>query len=83
MAARTVHREGPIGLDDLKSALRARDDPDNPVCRDNLTDTGASVIAYTAGSMIYEYGQKSLLHLAAGPPSESDFMTYDFQANSS
>jgi len=79
IAARTLNKEGPVGLDDLKSALRAKDDPDNPVCRDNSTNTGASVIAYTAGSMVYEYGQYSRLHLAAGPPSESDFVTFDFQ----
>lgn len=78
IAARTVHRDGIVSLDDLKSALRAKDDPDNPVCRDHSTNTEASVIAYTAGSMIYEYGQHSRLHLAAGPPSESDFMTFDF-----
>jgi len=80
IAARTLHREGPIGLDDLKSALCARDDPENPVCRDSSTDTGSSVIAYTAGSMIYEYGQKPQLHLAAGPPSESNFMTFRFSS---
>lgn len=79
IAARTLNKEGPVRLDDLKSALRAKDDPENPVCRDSSTDTGASVIAYTAGSMVYEYGQHSQLHLAAGPPSESDFMTFDFQ----
>jgi len=82
IAARTVNRDGPIGLDDLKSALRAKDDPENPVCRDSSTDTGSSVIAYTAGSMIYEFGQKPWLHLAAGPPSESEFMTFGFQINS-
>jgi isopenicillin-N N-acyltransferase-like protein len=78
IAARTVNREGIVNLEDLKSALRARDDPDNPVCRDHSTNIEASVIAYTAGSLIYEYGQKVQLHLAAGPPSESDFVNYRF-----
>ena len=78
IAARTVHSDGMVSLDDLKSALRAKDDPENPVCRDHSTNTEASVIAYTAGSMIYEYGQKAQLHLAAGPPTESEFMTFQF-----
>ncbi len=78
IAARTVNREGIVNLEDLKSALRARDDPDNPVCRDHSTNIEASAIAYTAGSLIYEYGQKVQLHLAAGPPSESDFVSFRF-----
>jgi predicted choloylglycine hydrolase len=78
MAARTVYRDGPIALDDLKAALKAKDDPENPVCRDLSTDINASLIAYTAGSMIYELGQNSKLHLAAGPPSESEFLTFEF-----
>lgn len=77
IAARTVHREGSIGLVDLKEALRAKDDPDNPVCRDLSTNTQASVIAYTAGSMVYELSDTPKLHLAAGPPSESEFVTYE------
>jgi len=78
MAARTVYRDGPVTLEDLKAALRAKDDPDNPVCRDMSTDINASLIAYTAGSMIYELSQDPKLHLAAGPPSESDFLTFGF-----
>ena len=80
IAARTVHRDGMVGLDDLKSALRAKDDPDNPVCRDHSTNIQASVIAYTVGSVIYEYSQKAQLHLASGPPSESEFMTFQFSS---
>ena len=78
VAARTVNRDGPITLDDLKAALRAKDDPENPVCRDLSTDINASLIAYTAGSMIYDLGQDPKLHLAAGPPSESEFLTFEF-----
>lgn len=78
IAARTVNRDHPIELEGLKAALRAKDDPDNPVCRDLSTDINASLIAYTAGSMIYEMSQDPKLHLAAGPPSESDFLTFGF-----
>jgi hypothetical protein len=78
IAARTVYRDGPVSLEHLKAALRARDDPDNPVCRDMSTDINASLIAYTAGSMIYELSEDPKLHLAAGPPSESEFLTFGF-----
>ena len=78
MAARTVYRDGPLTLEDLKAALSAKDDPDNPVCRDMSTDINASLIAYTAGSMIYELSQDPKMHLAAGPPSESEFLTFGF-----
>lgn len=79
MSARTLDRETQVGLDELKSALRAKDDPDNPVCRDWSTDTGASVISFTAGSLVYELAEESQLHLAAGPPSQSEFLTFQFQ----
>ena len=78
IAARTVYRDGPVTLEDLKAALRAKDDPDNPVCRDRSTDINASLIAYTAGSMIYELSGDPKLHLAAGPPSESEFLAFGF-----
>jgi predicted choloylglycine hydrolase len=78
IAARTVYRDGAINLDDLKAALRAKDDPNNPVCRDLTTDLNENVIAYTAGSLIYECGDTPRLHLASGPPSESEFLTFKF-----
>lgn len=79
MSARTLDRETQVGLDELKSALRAKGDPDNPVCRDWSTDTGASVISFTAGSLVYELAEESQLHLAAGPSSQSEFLTFQFQ----
>jgi hypothetical protein len=86
IAARTLNNDKHIGISDLKSALGARDDPENPVCRDisiglpggTATNDSANPIAFTAGSMIYEYGEKSLLHLAAGPPSQSEFQVFEF-----
>ena len=84
ITARTLNNDMGIELPDLKSALCARDDPENPVCRDlsvdgsSGTNDSANPIAFTAGSMIYEYGEKFLLHLAAGPPSRSEFQVFEF-----
>jgi predicted choloylglycine hydrolase len=78
IASRTLDCADTPGLDELKAALAAKDDPSHPVCRDYSTNTEASVIAFTAGSMIYEYAEESSFHLAAGPPSESEFLTFLF-----
>jgi len=78
MSARTVNRQGPIKLDDLKAALRASDDPINPVCRGTSTDINSSVIAYTAGSMVYELSDNPQMNLASGPPTEAEFVTFGF-----
>ena len=63
-------------LQDAMAALASHDDPANPVSR-NVNNEGSS-IGYTAGSAIYELGDRPRLHLAAGPPCETDFMVFDF-----
>lgn len=63
-------------LSDIKAALAAHDDPDNPVSR-YANDQGSS-IGFTAGSSIYELGVIPRLHLAAGPPCETEFEVFDF-----
>ncbi|MGX4675854.1 C45 family autoproteolytic acyltransferase/hydrolase [SAR92 clade bacterium H246] len=68
-----------IAIDDIKAALSAQDDPDNPVsCDINL---GGSSIGFTAGSSIYEFSEPPRLHLAAGPPNKTEFKTYEFNLN--
>ena len=65
-------------LDDIKAALAAHDDPDNPVSRRiNPANVGNS-IGYTAGSSIYEFSDVPRLHLAAGPPCETAFDVFEF-----
>mgnify|MGYP001094169100 CR=1 FL=1 len=66
-----------ITLDDIKAALAAHDDPENPVSR-NIDNQGSS-IGYTAGASIYELGLKPKLHLAAGPPCETKFKIFEFK----
>jgi isopenicillin-N N-acyltransferase-like protein len=70
-----------LTLEDIKAALAAHDDRDNPVSR-NINKAG-SAIGFTAGASIYEFSDKPRLHLAAGPPCQTDFLTFDFkQCNS-
>lgn len=67
----------PLTLNDIKAALAAHDDPQNPVSRN--VNHEASFIGFTAGSSIYEFGKAPRLHLAAGPPCETDFGVFDFK----
>lgn len=64
-------------LEDIKTALSAHDDQDNPVSRN--INTERSSIGYTAGASIYELGDLPRLHLAAGPPCETEFAIFDFK----
>ena len=65
-----------LTLDDIKAALSAHDDPANPVSRN--TNNENSPIGFTAGSSIYELGDVPRLHLAAGPPCETDYEVFEF-----
>ena len=64
-------------LGDIKAALAAHDDPENPVSR-NTNNEGSS-IGFTAGSFIYALGDVPRLHLAAGPPCETAFEIFEFK----
>ena len=63
-------------LDDIKAALAAHDDPENPVSRNN--NYQGSSIGFTAGSSIYEFSNSPKLHLAAGPPCETEYKVFEF-----
>lgn len=63
-------------IEQIKAALAAHDDPDNPVSRN--TNKQGSLIGYTAGSAIYEFDPAPRLHLAAGPPCETDYKVFGF-----
>jgi len=67
-------------LVDIKAALSAHDDPAYPVSRN--VNPERSAIGFTAGACIYELGDKARLHLAAGPPCETEFKTFDFGTES-
>ena len=76
--ARVQNFQGTIGLDDLKIALAAKDDPSHPVCRELPKTSEKSVISYTAGSLIYELSAQPKIHIAAGPASLSEFLCFEF-----
>lgn len=65
----------PIGVDELKAALASKDDPAGPVCREaNADGDGADAhMGYTAGSLVMELSGRPVLHIAAGPPSLSQY----------
>ena len=67
-------------LGDIKAALGAHDDPINPVSRPINSGNAGNSIGYTAGASIYELITPPRLHLAAGPPCETAFETFEFSA---
>lgn len=75
---RRVEQGGASTLETLRAALSAHDDPANPVSRTHR-DVLGSPIGFTAGSMIYELGSPPRLHVAAGPPCETPWRTFDVQ----
>lgn len=61
----------------LFAALAAKDDPNAPVCRDgdsSLPGASDAHIGFTAASVVYELSDPPVMHFAAGPPSESDYI---------
>ena len=60
-----------MGLEDIKAALSAHDDPQNPVSRQLNKENQTNTIGYTAGASIYEFSASPILHLAAGPACET------------
>lgn len=61
----------------FKAALSACDDPLNPVSRKLATASASDTMSYTAGSAIYEMGAGTRLHIAPGPPCETEFRIFD------
>ncbi len=60
----------------IKNILMSRDNAELPVCRPhNPDDLGAT---FTAASVVMEMTTPPVLHLAPGPPSETDFQVYRF-----
>lgn len=62
-------------LEDIKAALSARDDPSYPVSRKG--DVTDRLIGYTIGSCIYDLGETPRMHIAAGPPCETAWKTFE------
>lgn len=65
-------------LDGFKAALSACDDPQHPVSRKLAAASVSDTMSYTAGSAIYELGERVKMHIAPGPPCETDFCVLEF-----
>ena len=65
----------------IKTALAAHDDLDHPVSRRIHPDSVNNSMGYTAGASIYELGAIPRLHLAAGPPCETEFEVFEFMTH--
>jgi isopenicillin-N N-acyltransferase like protein len=58
----------------IKSTLRSKDDPNNPVCRAHVPNKGG----FTFGSVIFTLSGKRTMQVTAGPPDESEYQTFYF-----
>jgi hypothetical protein len=68
----------PVGVKEIQAALAGHDDPEFPVCRHGAGKGVYSIIGTTVGSMIYELSDDPVLHLAPGPPCETEYRTIRF-----
>ena len=82
IAGRFADMSARPSLDGFKSALSACDDPLHPVSRKLSAASVSDTMSYTAGAAIYEMGDHVMLHLAPGPPCETDFRTFDLKKRS-
>ena len=58
----------------IKTTLRSKDNPNNPVCRAHLPGKHG----FTFGSVILVLSNKHLMEVTAGPPDESEYQTLSF-----
>ncbi len=68
----------PVTLSTLKEVFSSRDHPDFPVSYHY--DVNAGILGFTAGCVIYEIPKQGppVMHLSAGPPDISEFLTFEF-----
>jgi len=71
---RRIARNDSITDETIKMTLSSKDDSENPVCRPNLNNGSG----FTFASVIMTLTGKPNLQVTAGPPSESDYKTYNF-----
>lgn len=82
IAGRVAGLSARPSLEGFRSALSACDDPLHPVSRKLSAASVSDTMSYTAGAAIYELGEHVLLHLAPGPPCETQFRTFDLKKRS-
>lgn len=62
-----------ISDETLMEALRSKDDPDNPVCRNPVNG------GFTFASVIMTLSTPPILQITAGPPDHSEYAAYSFE----
>lgn len=68
---------GPLTIDDIKTILSSRDDPDYPVSRSGGTNEDDIAIGFTLACCIFELrAREPRLHIASGPPDRTSFRTF-------
>lgn len=80
ISRRVLTPEHGLSFADVVAALSSSDDPQNPISR-TVKDTQGSFIGFTAGSMIFEHSESPRLHIAAGPPSNTPYRQFNFDAH--
>lgn len=71
-----ISSQSNVTVEMIKDALRSKDDPDNPVCR-NLTGAASG---FTFASVIMILSGDPYMLVTAGPPDESEYKKYSFSA---
>ena len=61
----------------IMEALRSKDDPDNPVCRNNVPGKGG----FTFASTVMTLSDAPKLQVTSGPPDESEYKEFTFDIN--
>lgn len=64
-----------INTDHIKSTLRAKDNPNHPVCRPHREGGGG----FTFSSIIYTIGGKRSIQLTYGSPDQAEYVEYFFK----
>lgn len=78
LATLETHLSSPdrsVGVQEIKTALSSREDPDGPISREARKAGEDTHIGFTFGSLIMELSTPPVLHIAAGPPSVSPYKT--------
>lgn len=81
IAARMGDPVRKIDVAHAMDAMRAKDDPNAPVCRDGNNAAKDAQIGFTFGSIICEISDDPVMHVAAGPPCRSSYRKFDFHSS--
>lgn len=67
-----------VNVEAVQRALASRANDAHPLSRELTHQAVRGVIDYTVGCTIFELGDRPVAHIAAGPPSNTEFITIQF-----